>query len=248
MAYTASAGDLITQAMTDLGALASGEVPSAAEMTQGLASLNQLIDGWMAEALTVPTIQRNVFALVANQATYQIGPTAVDWVVTNRPVAIQRAGLVLNTVAPSIEYPLYMMTDEEYGAVSIKALTTVYPSEAYYNPTMPNGTFFLWPTPTVSSNQIALYLPTPLNQFTDATTAIALPPMYARALRYNLAVDLAPGLGREPSPTILGIATAALAAVKLQNLKPSILSIDQAFLDTTAHFSRYNIYSDTGAG
>lgn len=241
MSVTTTARDLISSSLRLIGATASGETPTNAELADAFTALNALIDGWATQSLTVPTVGRHVFALVSNQGTYTVGPTG-DFVLP-RPTDIINAGLVYLGATPTIEWPMEKIEDDEYAAIGIKDLSTVYPRQFYYNPTSPNGTLFLWPTPTAINN-IALYTPDVFTQFADLSSSVILPPMYARALRYNLAVDLAPEFGKALDATVAGIATNSLAALKAANEKPSQLSVDGMYLSNRARWSRYNILSN----
>jgi hypothetical protein len=53
-------------------------------------------------------------------------------------------------------------------------------------------------------------------------------------LRYNLAIELAPEYGKEPSETTLGIAIQSKAKIKRMNSKPLYLKTDSA-LQTRGH-------------
>ena len=248
MSTTITARSLIASSLRLIGAIAQGETASDADESAGFDALNQLIDGWATQQLTVLTIGRHVFTPTANVSTYSIGPTGATFLdgYSARPTEVVNAGLVLNVTSPAIEVPLYMMTDAEYAAVGIKALTSTYPTEGYYNPTMPNGTLFLWPTPTTAANTIALYTPDVLSQFPDRTTPVALAPMYARALRYNLGQELCPEFGRTLDPVVQALAVSSFASLKAANVKLAYLSIDEMWLDNRAAYSRYNVITNTG--
>jgi hypothetical protein len=248
MSVTITGRSLIASSLRLIGALAQGETAPAADESEAFDTLNQLVDGWATQQLTILTIGRHVFTPTANVSTYAIGPTGVTMAdgYTDRPTEIVNAGLVLNTATPAIEIPLTPLTDDDYAAIGIKALTSIYPTEFYYNPTMPTGTLFLWPTPNTAANTIAIYTPDALAQFADLTTPVTLAPAYARALRYSLAVDLAAEFGKEPPNSVIGIANAAFAELKTQNLKLSVLSLDEMYLDHFNRFSTYNAWTNTG--
>ena len=56
-----TAGDQINRALRLLGVLAEGETPSAAVSQDGLTALNQMIDSWNTERLSVFSTQDQVF-------------------------------------------------------------------------------------------------------------------------------------------------------------------------------------------
>ena len=58
---TTSAGDQINGALRLIGMLAEAETPSAATSADALSALNQMIDSWNTERLSVFTTQDQVF-------------------------------------------------------------------------------------------------------------------------------------------------------------------------------------------
>ncbi len=237
---------LVTDSMLLIGAIASGETPSGAELTDGLRRLNELIDNWSLQALTALVNERHVLTLTASTGTYTLGPTSTSgasWIVGARPDVLTNAGLLLNSSNPlPIEIARSILTDDEYANITIKDLSTTLFTSVYYNPTSPDGTVVLWPIPSVNTNDLVLYYDSILAQFADLTTQYRLPAGYAKALRYNLAVELAPEFGRQVDPVVLMTASASLRQVKAANLKMAELSLDPALSGNRQ--GAYNVYSD----
>lgn len=231
-----------------MGALASGEVPTAAEQSDALAALNQMIDGWATQRLTIPAVNRYQFPVSASVGSYTLGPTGT-WVVPVRPERLDHASLVLKTSTPNIEIPLAVLTDDEYALIGIKALTSTQPTQIYYNANVANSAngvvSLLWPIPTITTNDIAIYIADALAQFADATTPIALPAMYVEALTFNLAERLAPEFGSQADPVVSATAIRTLASLKANNIKPVELSMDPAFVGPV-RAGTYNILTDSG--
>ncbi len=237
---------LVTDSLLLIGAIASGEPPNPAELTDGLRRLNELIDNWSLQALTALVNERHVLPVTANVSTYTLGPTSTSgaaWIVGARPDVLTNAGLLLNAANPlPIEIGRGLLTDDEYANLSIKDLTNILFTAVYYNPTSPDGTVILWPVPSVGTNDLVLYYDSILAQFADLTTQYRLPAGYAKALRYNLAVELAPEFGRQVDPVVLMTASASLRQVKAANLKMAELSLDPAI--GTGQQGAYNVYTD----
>ena len=247
MAYTTTAGALIESSLRLLGVLQSGESAETQQMSDCLETLNQWIDAQSLSRYMALITQRNVYALVANQSTYTIGPDAsYDWDTGDnpRPDEIESAGLILASISPNYEKPLALLTDDQYAAIGLKTYTNPLPTSLYYNHTMPSGTVYLWPTPTDATNTIALYTPLLTAQFADSTTSVALPPGYARMFRTNLAVELAPEYGLDPSARVLEMASASLIDVKAANVPMADLAVDRALRPVQR--PTYNIWSDQG--
>ena len=59
-----------------IGAIASGETGTAAEISDVLARTNSLIDAWSTQALTALVNERHVLPLTSGTASYELGPTS----------------------------------------------------------------------------------------------------------------------------------------------------------------------------
>ena len=223
--------DLITSALRSIQALGSGETPTASEAQDALLALNELIDSWGAERLTMPTSSRALYPLTAGLGAYSIGPsvTAPNWIAP-RPEYIDRAGLVLAADPYQSEIPLRLWrTDAEWARVKAKALSSTIPTGLYYQPDFPAGTVFLWPIPT-ATNYLALYTPTALSGFTSLTQALVLPPAYWRALRTNLALNVASQFGAPLTPELVAAADESKSSLKRANTKVNKLRTDVTYI------------------
>lgn len=220
--------DLISRSLRLLKAINIGDTPTAAETSDALLALNAMVDAWATERLMIFTTARNVYPLAINQGVYQLGPQGPDWI-GPRPVWIDAAGLLLANTDPTqiYERPLKKLTNIEWAAIRMKGLTSTLPTALYYDQYFNNadsstspvgsGNVALWPVPT-QLNSVVLYTPQAVSQFSSLTQPIALPPGYARALPYNLAVELAPEFGAEPSDVVVEIAMESKANIKVSNV------------------------------
>jgi len=66
--------DIISRAMKDIGALASGETPTPEEAQDAFDMLNDLIDQWSNEDMMVFNVSEIIFPVVPGQVQYTIGP------------------------------------------------------------------------------------------------------------------------------------------------------------------------------
>ena len=66
--------DIISRALKDIGALESGEVPSADSAQDAFDMMNDLIDQWSNEDMMVFNITEIVFPVISGQVQYTIGP------------------------------------------------------------------------------------------------------------------------------------------------------------------------------
>ena len=89
MTTSATAGEIIKGALRLIGQLAEGEEPSAETMQDSITAINQMIQSWDIERLSVFSTQDQVFTWPANIASRTIGPTG-DFV-GNRPIEVDDA-------------------------------------------------------------------------------------------------------------------------------------------------------------
>jgi hypothetical protein len=234
--------DLAKRAYRDIGVLGAVDPLEAWMETQALEAANALLDQWRAEKLMVPSRTRTIKALTASQASYTVGPAGN--IAIARPMFIDGVGLILDSTAdPVTEIPLGSFTEDAYRLLPQKALESTIPTGYYYNPTYASdqGTLSLWPVPTGSNLQIALYAWTAVIAFASAGVTVAVPPAYERMIAKQLALELAVPNGREVSRLLLRQAESAMAAVKRSNERAMELRFPSEALIGTGR--RFNIYT-----
>jgi hypothetical protein len=220
MAITAL--QLITNSMRLLGAVASGESPTADEQTDALQVLNDMLDSCNTDQLSIFTNYDVTFNTVAAKQAYTIGPAAAD-ITATRPVGIEYAYSIDN----GLTYPIMLANTQQWADVLQKTYSEDTPRAIYYEAAYPLGVIKVWPVPsaivpiTISVN----------SQFAPlATTAasIAYPPGYGKWLRYQLAVELGPEFKVSVSDDIRQIASDTLAAIKGINRQQPVTVFDPA--------------------
>jgi hypothetical protein len=160
-----------------------------------------------------------------------------------RPAKIERISLEwLSNPAQPLELPLEMVNEQRWQTVPVKAITSTLPTVVYDDGAYPLRNLSFWCVPTVVSNVI-IYSWQPLNTFTDLVTNVTFPPGYFKALRYNLAVDLAPEFGRPVPPEVAAIAIQTKAIIENMNLPAFEMRVDPAVIDPKLR--AYNWISDT---
>lgn len=228
MAITTTARTLINGAFDLLQVKGSGETVQAADLTDALRRLQAMIDSWALQPGTITNQVREVFDLVASQASYTMGPGGnFD---TVRPVYVQGAGLLMNAPSVPVEVPLTLLSDDAYDALAVKTLTSVQPTCVYVNATSPLATVILWPVPTTAVNDLVLYSLQAFAGFTSVDQAVHLPTGYAEPIEYNLAKRLATPYGLTWPAELDAIARSSLAWVKTSNRRISDLSLDAALV------------------
>lgn len=213
--------DVIRIAMQHIGVLAEGETPTADQASDGLRALNDVLETWSIESLSVWGGLPETFSTVAGQASYSIGPGG-DWD-TARPVTI---GSIYTTVSGN-DFAASPWTLDEYAAAGVKAQLQPNPDRYVFINDAPLARVLLFPTP---SEAVPITVDTPriLAQVAAIGSALILPPGYARAMQYAVAVELQPRYG---SPIdVSAQARSMMAKIKRANRTPRISSFDSALL------------------
>lgn len=186
-----------------------------------------------------------ITVLTANTFTYQVSGAPATPATGTKTAQ--------DAIGQAYEVYLDMLTYDAYIAEPFKGETNQWPTRGYYNPTYADGfgSLFLWPIPTTAATLIP-YCGRPLSQFNESSLSVEmiLPPAAARALRYNLAVELIPANGKDENSmaaqTVIKTAQTSLANLKRQNDRPTVLSIGLAgmlFGWRGRNSSDFNIYS-----
>lgn len=239
--YTQYTGfDLVKAAMRLIQVSAVDTDLTAAELNDGMQSLNRMIDQWGLEELMLYQVTRETFGLVASQNPYSIG-IGGDFD-TVRPVKIVGAYLTIQTGALPVDYPMQIVEYDDYNAIRLKTLTTNFPSYLYYQPSYPLGQCYIYPICAVSNESITLTSWKPLPIITDPTAYIELPPGYWEALVFNLAIRIAEEYQFQIRPTTVALAQNSLRLIKRINQRTKTLQTDPALMNTSQ--MRYNIFSD----
>lgn len=230
-------GDQIDAALRLSGVLAEeGETPSAPMIVNALDALNQMIDSWNTESLMIYNTIDQVFTWPSNQITRTLGPTG-DFIGI-RPVSIDDS-TYFRDPASGISYGIQFINQELYDGIALKSAGSSYPQMMWVNMEYPNISMTLYPKPTralewhiVSAQEIV--------QPVTPTDVLYLPPGYKRAFKYNLACELAPEFGVEPSPTVQRIAMVSKRNLKRQNNPGDVMSMPRSLM---AAVPKFNIFS-----
>jgi len=216
-----------------IGVLSSGEVASAEEAADALSALNEMLESWSTERLLVPATVEELFDLVVDQTQYTMGPSANFN--TTRPIKIEKAFLREIGASNNTDIPMLIINSDEWGDIVVKAVTSSIPLYVYPERTYPNETLNIWPVPSVA-NKIGIYSTKILTALAALTTTVAFPPGYYRALKYSLALELAPEYARQIDPNIMRVARESKANIKRVNKTPQYLSSDAALMSPDTAF------------
>ena len=222
-----------------INALGSGEGASAEQQSDMLLALNAMLDSWNTERLVIFSVERQTFTLTAGLNPHTIGPTGN--IAVARPVKIDHASIIDN----NLEYPMEQLNLARYQALPDKNTQSTIPDSYWYDPRLDGSgraRLYLWQVPS-TANTIALYLWTPLSAAMTWAASVSFPPGYERAIVYNLALEIAPELARNPSEAVVHTAIESKAAIKSINIQPNYVEIDEMVLMGRGNRGHYNVYT-----
>lgn len=222
----ATALDLINGALRLINVLAAGETLDSGSSNDALSAFNDMVDSWNADRLTIFTTQSDDFPVAQGKQTYTMGAGG-DFNIP-RPARIDAmSSILLNDPNNPVEVPISLYSVEDWQLrVPVKNVTGTFPLICYDDGSFPLRKLNFWPIPINDENKVRIYSWTPLTQPAALNTTIAYPPGYARAFRYNLALELAPEYQAPVSAEVRGIALASLTTLKTMNAPDMTLNSD----------------------
>jgi hypothetical protein len=238
---TYTAGEQINRALRLIGMLAEGETPSAATAQDSLMALNQMIDSWNTERLSVFSTIDQIVNWPVGSINETLGPSG-SLVRLNgtavRPVLVDDS-TYFKDPGTGVSYGVKLINQQQYNGIAVKTVTSTFPQVVFVNMTYPNIDIFIYPRPTrllewhfISVEQ--------LTQPANLSTDILFPPGYLRAFTYNLACEIAPEFGVEPSPQVQRIAMYSKRNLKRINNPDDVMSMPYAIVATR---QRFNVYA-----
>jgi hypothetical protein len=231
-----TAGDLINGSLRLLGVLAEGETPSSETSQDALLAMNQMIQSWNTERLAVFSTQDQVVSWPPSTISRTFGPTGN--IVANRPVAIDDS-TYFRDPSNGISYGLKLINQQQYNGIAVKTVTSTYPQVMWVNMTYPDVEMYVYPVPT-KVLEFHIVSVEELTQPANLATDLAFPPGYLRCFRYNLACELAPEFGTEPSRQVQRIAMTSKRNLKRINNPDDIMSMPYSIVATR---QRFNIFA-----
>ena len=245
-----------------LGLVNSGNVLPEAVYQDNLVALNQMLDGWNTERLSVFCTEDQTYDWEAGQRVRTLGPTGdfVYMLGTEAPEPIGTQGdqpIGINTGSPyarpvllddstyfrdpatNVSYGIKFINQQQYNGIAVKTVTSTYPQVMFVNMTFPNITMSVYPVPSkvLEFHFISVQA---LTNPTTLETSLEFPPGYLRAFRYNLALELAPEFGVAPSPDVRRIAMYSKRDLKRINNPDDVMAMPYSLM---ARRNRYNIFA-----
>lgn len=167
--------------------------------------------------------------------TVSISQTVATTAITayyERPLTIESAFVRVTTTSNGVpiyggglDYPITILSLEEYESIGLKSLNGPWPKALYYQPSELLGTIYLWPNP--AQGEMHLFTQTIFREFGDLYGTMQFPQGYNMALRWCLAERMMPmygKMGQLQIQQITNYAAQAKATIKRTNMKPPQVS------------------------
>ena len=239
-----TAAQIITAALRLCGLVVEGETPTPEALADGLEALQVMLREWASRGLLVYADVVETKVLTVSQNTYTWGLTTGN-IATDRPTDVLRGwiGDGLGT-----DYPVEKISEAQYQALAVKGVSS-RPNRLMYRQTYPLGILYLYPTPSAAETiSLVSIKPWPETSSFDVTTStMSFPPHYQRAIKYNLAVEIAPEWGKQLSALVYQEAKDSLQNLLDHNAAAQVTPSKLTVIKGTSG-GGYNITSDTGGG
>ena len=230
---------LMDRALRLANAIGEGQTPSAAQYSDLFAELQMMLAEWQTDRFLVYQ-DVEIVCPSTNAEWYTIGPGQQFNVA--RPMRLEQAFARQNPGgSPTpVDYPLEMLfSREDYARIRLKSLSS-WPQTIYYDRGFPIGNIAIWPIPNTSF-EIHLVLMQQLQQFETQYDTISMPPIYQRAIQYNLAIIAGAMNGLPPDGVVVAIAKKSLSRLRGSNAEiPRLVTGDEG--------GSTNIYDPYNAG
>lgn len=215
--YSVTAQDIIEGAMRVLGLLESGETPTATELADGLEALNLLVKSWQHSPNPVmrgvqpwhrveTTIDTSV---VTAKQSYTLAASGAD-VTMQIPVDI----LAVTTLDANGERSLLKRVTHDRFLEWGNRTDTGSVAEWFYERGIASGRLWFDVIPDDTTIDYVITSTRPLQDCDELTNNVEFPQEWYRALKFNLAVEIAPEFQVEPS---LIVATLAQQSLSMAN-------------------------------
>ena len=200
------------------GAITMGMTLSGTGITAGttIVGFNTGAGGNVNEGGTY-TVSKSQTAASTTITAYYERPLTIESAFVR--VATQQGGS--NVAGGYLDYPVAILSLEEYESLGIKQLNGPWAKMVYYQPSETLGTLYVFPNP--SSGELHLFASTIFRTFQNYYETITLPQGYNMALRWCLAERLMPMYGKASATQITlinGFSAQAKATIKRTNMKP----------------------------
>jgi len=212
-----TANQIIGQALGLIGVRSANDPVSGGDAALCFERLNTLLDALKINPLNSYATIALTGTLAANTSTLTIGPTGTI-AVAERPARIESAFFT----AGNLDYVVQSVTEEQYDAITLKAVSGLGPDFFYYEASLLNGVLSVYPRASAAIT-LTLQVLTQVSEFADLTTDYDLAPGYRRYFAYLLAQEVAPDFERDVPPMVArGAANARRSVQRMNHVVPQL--------------------------
>lgn len=176
---------------TALGYLGNTTV-QAAEYEDASTQLNMLLKHWAAtKGFKLWKREEIELTLIPGTQSYALGPDGTPAI--QRPLEISNVRYVVGNT----ETPVQLCSLQEYKELTDKTTQGVI-VQAHYQPTLTNGTLYVWPTGDVETDTLKFTSRTQVQDMDEPLDDFDFPQEWYLAITWNLAKQLSTGYGVDP--------------------------------------------------
>lgn len=185
---------LIKASLRLIGVGHRGESVPADEINEAAEALQLMLKGWQADGLQLWKREEQSITLTGSKRVYTLGPSG--------DITMQRPLRILECVrrdSSNIDVPLNKLSKNEYYGLSNK-YSEGTPVSYHYDPQLNNGDFILWQVPTTAvaaEYTIEIVYHLPFEDVDNATDNFDCPVEWLEAIKFGLAIRLAPEYGAD---------------------------------------------------
>ena len=206
--------DIINRSLHSIGELDATETPDAQQAADGLIYFNDLVESLSNEGLMIyATTSDTITCTGAVSYTFGTGGT----VNTARPIEVISAFYTLG----GVDYPVELITREQYESIPLKTTTGGMPSYIYVSYEMPLAKVYVWPA--ASSGTITMSSNKTITTAASVSTVLSLPPGYERMLRLGMCFEMSPEYMLN-NPQLQDMYSNAKRALKRTNSRPIVMN------------------------
>lgn len=233
-----TARDIITLSLNDAGVTGQGLTPGASDINNSLTRLNDMMEQWSEQRWIVFHLVATDLAMTG--ATFYTVGTGGQFNI-ERPSRLEAARIIQNTPPNpnDVGWPMELVQSmEAYNNIRLQHLGS-FPRFVFLDSDYPLGKVYFWPLPS-SLYTGRIITKAHLQTFPNLSTVFNLPPMYRRAIRFNLVEELIDAYGLPEKPGNSRRAMAALNIIKNANAQIPVLQLPPDLVRP----GLYNIFTD----
>lgn len=210
-----TAREIIKRSLRMIGAIASGEEPTAEEYTDCLNALNTMAEGWNIENLMASIGELLEQPVSAGALQFTMGPGG-NYVVDPIPTDVN----YVHAVSGNIKYKVPVIESRmEFDDIAINS-PPGWPQACHFIKKVPGtaNAALLFSSAIPSNSTIKFGSASRISSFSTLDASVDMPPGLKRALDYNLAMEISAEFGVMVSRVVAQIASDSKAQYKLHNI------------------------------